>query len=300
MSLENLEDPFKQNTSGNIPQHSGLPSEFGQISITMPRTGTRETTSAFGVRAPDFRNQLHKRNIFINKIDPSTELVTRAKEIFTDENTFPKMDDALAENLALKARKLETESEKDIITQLVVPLIPAITEIPVQSLRMSEDKLWLRAIKLPLKKKFSAITTRLPRPQPDFVFGYSEQAFNGSQIDAIEFLVTQSHDESPENYALPNEAVILPFLVVEVKAQSTGSTHFVASNQAANAGAVAMVGTLDLAQRISAEDEINLDQPQFFSISIDHETAYINAHWLIRNTEKGHFASIWDTYKDTS
>lgn len=88
---------------------------------------------------------------------------------------------------------------------------------------------------------------------------------------------------------MPNGAVIFPFLVVEVKAQSAGGTHFVASNQAVNAGAVAMVGTLDLAQRISAEDEIDLDQPQFFSISIDHETAYINAHLLIRNTENGAF-----------
>lgn len=88
---------------------------------------------------------------------------------------------------------------------------------------------------------------------------------------------------------MPNKEVIFLFLVVEAKAQSAGGTHFVASNRAANASAVAMVGTLELAQRILAEEEIDLDQPQFFSISIDYAMAYINAHWLSRDIENGAF-----------
>lgn len=281
LSLENLVDPFKQNTSENIPQNSGLPSGSGRISISMPRTGTGKTPSASGVRYSNFREILRERNIFINEIDPSIELVKRAKEIFTDES-FPKMDDSLAKNLARDAMKLENKSEKELVRKLVTPLM---TDVPVENREMSEDKLWVRAINVPLDPDSPAVSTTLSRPHPDFAFGYPKKSFNKSQLNTIKLFVTESH----KNYAMPDDAVIFPFLVVEAKAQSAGGTHFVASNQAANAGAVAMAGTLELAQRISAEDEIDIDQPQFFSISIDYATAYINAHWLSRDTENGAF-----------
>lgn len=46
--------------------------------------------------------------------------------------------------------------------------------------------------------------------------------------------------------------------------------------------------TLELARRISAEDNIDFNEPQFFSICLDHAVAYINVHWLSRN-ESGAF-----------
>lgn len=72
-----------------------------------------------------------------------------------------------------------------------------------------------------------------------------------------------------------------------MQGQETGGTHFVATNQAANAGAVAMKGIPELARRISAEGKIDFSEPQFFSISIDHATVYINVHWLSKDAESG-------------
>ena len=46
---------------------------------------------------------------------------------------------------------------------------------------------------------------------------------------------------------MPDGQVRFPFLAMEFKAQVSGGIHFMASNQAANAGAVAMEGTLELA-----------------------------------------------------
>lgn len=44
---------------------------------------------------------------------------------------------------------------------------------------------------------------------------------------------------------------------------------------------------LELARRISAEGKIDFSEPQFFSISIDHATVYINVHWLSKDAESG-------------
>lgn len=79
---------------------------------------------------------------------------------------------------------------------------------------------------------------------------------------------------------MPDGICMFPFFVLECKAQETGGTHFVASSQAATAGAFAMNGALELALRITAEGHIDYDEPMFFSITIDHLMACINVHWL--------------------
>lgn len=48
-----------------------------------------------------------------------------------------------------------------------------------------------------------------------------------------------------------------------------------------------MNGALELALRLSAEGNIDFDEPMFFSITIDHLTAYINVHWLSKEAESG-------------
>lgn len=124
---------------------------------------------------------------------------------------------------------------------------------------------------------------RLPTPEPDFVFGYSKTAFNISQFKLSRFLETNSG----EDYRMPDGNTMFPFLVLECKIQATGGTKFVATNQAANASAVAMRGALELTLRISAKGNIDVDEPMFFSITIDHSAAYINVHWLSKEAESG-------------
>lgn len=90
------------------------------------------------------------------------------------------MDDSLAKNLALDAKKLETKTKKELVKTLVTPLILEIMEVHVQSREMSEDKLWVRAINVLLDPDFSAVTNILSRPHLDFAFGYSKKSINKS------------------------------------------------------------------------------------------------------------------------
>lgn len=83
----------------------------------------------------------------------------------------------------------------------------------------------------------------LPKPKPDLIFGYSRKAFNNRQLTASDPLV----DKSGGNYAIPDGNVRFPFLGIEFKSQASGGTHVRATNQVANAGAIAMEVTLQLA-----------------------------------------------------
>lgn len=92
-----------------------------------------------------------------------------------------------------------------------------------------------------------------------------------------------------KDYAMPDGKASFPFLDIEFKALATGGNQFVASNRAANTGAIAMQGTLELARRISAEEKINSEEPVFFSLGTDNGEARINVHWLSRMAENEAF-----------
>lgn len=254
------------------------------ITLQSGEISSENTKSARGARDPQFRYFLRKRNIFINTTAASPELVKRAKEITTNEEFFPLMDDALAKKLEGKALKLDTKFEIDMIAELSTPLIPALAQLPHQNLEISKNRTWSYAVDVPFDPEVAAIFPTLPKSKPDSVFGYSEAAFTVDQLKTSDFLVTQSN----QNYAMPDGNIRFPFLDLEFKAQASGGTHFVATNQLAYAGAVAMEATIELARRIPAVDNINFNEPQFFSISIDHAVAYINVHWLSLN-ESGAF-----------
>lgn len=275
LSLENLVDPFLQKTPENMPRYDGLSLRCVRISTRITPSGTE---TAGGVRASDFRDRLGARNIFIDT-DASTELVKKAKEI--TEELCPEMHDALAQELAVIAKNLEMKTEQEIVMELGSKLIPAKKEDD-RSLKRMVDRLWSNAVDLPLDPSVVAILPSLPIPKPDLVFGYSEKAFNTNQFQVMKLLEIQPR----KYYAMPDGKVSFPFLDIEFKALATGGNQFVASNQAANSGAIAMQGTLELARRISAEGKIvDSDEPQFFSLSIDNWMARINVHWLSRKAE---------------
>lgn len=245
--------------------------------------GTGFTKAAYGVRAPKFRFFLGKRNIFVNDTEASTELLKRATEIITNKESSSEMDDALAKKLADQEWNLETSHEAELVQSLVIPLLPDTTQAPYQSRKVNQNKKWSSFVEVLFEPSTVVNVPRSPTPEPDFVFGDSKTAFNTSQFKVSRFLETNSG----EDYGMPDGNTIFPFLVLECKTQATGGSHFVATNQAANAGAVAMNGALELALRISAEGNIDFDEPMFFSITIDHLTAYINVHWLSKEAESG-------------
>lgn len=218
-------DPSLQTTLENRSLNSH-PS--GQIPHKNPK-------SAPGIRAPQFRYLLGKRNIFINTTDPSPELVKRAKEIITKKALFPEMDDTLAKELEGKAWQLETKPEEDLITELFTPLIPALERVPYQSLARSKNRMCSYAVDVPYDPEVTAVFPPLPKSKPYLVFGYSQTSFNVDQLMASDLLVAELN-----HYAMPDGIIRFSFFDLEFKAQATGGTHFLGTNQLANAGAVAI------------------------------------------------------------
>ena len=285
LPFESLVDPLLQRASENMSSgsESSWTAEVPSRAVASA-PGTGFTKSANGVRAPRFRDFLGKRNIFVNDTEASTELMKRVMEIITNKEPSSEMDDGLAKELADQEWNLETSQEMDLISDLVIPLILDTTKARYQSLQRCSNKKWSIAVTVRVDPSAPEVNLpRLPRPKPDFVFGYSKTAFNTSQFKASKLLETKSG----ENYGMPDGKSMFPFLVLECKAQATGGTHFVATNQAATAGAFAMNGALELALRISSEGNIDYDEPMFFSITIDHLIACINVHWLSKEAEGG-------------
>ncbi|KAK5202613.1 hypothetical protein LTR41_011645 [Exophiala xenobiotica] len=122
----------------------------------------------------------------------------------------------------------------------------------------------------------------LPKPKPDLAFGYSEAAFTDDQLGTIDLLVD---DQFGRSYAVPDQKVRFPFLGIEFKSQAKNGTHYIATNQAAGAGAVALSGYMDLMRR--GLKNFDYEEPLYFSVTIDHELARINVHWLRAPAEKG-------------
>ena len=64
------------------------------------------------------------------------------------------------------------------LARLGAELIPAMKEVPHQSLQGSADKLWYDAVAVPLDRGGFAIPPPLPKATPNLVFGFSEAAFD--------------------------------------------------------------------------------------------------------------------------
>jgi hypothetical protein len=79
---------------------------------------------------------------------------------------------------------------------------------------------------------------------------------------------------------VPDQKLRLPFLNIEFKSQAKNGTHYVATSQVAGAGAIALNGNLELIQRSFGVESLDYDEPQFFSVTMDHQLACVNVHWL--------------------
>jgi hypothetical protein len=80
------------------------------------------------------------------------------------------------------------------------------------------------------------------------------------------------------NYAVPDQKFRFPFLNIEFKSQAKNCTHYVATNQVAGAGAIALNNHLELIRRSFGAESFDFDEPQFFSVTMDHKLARINVH----------------------
>jgi hypothetical protein len=262
-----------------------LPSPSDILKSTI--SSRESVTSAASASDTDYRkNSLRYRNIYIEREDPPMELVRRATRIISRRRASPEIDDAVIQKLRDKSRKLQDEGEEEIIQQLAPDIIPAMKEIPDQRLAQSIHKQWSNSVPIPLNPSVLISPLPLPKPKPDLVFGYSEAAFTENQLAAIDLI----NDQFGQSYAVPDQKLRFPFLDIEFKSQAKNGTHFVATNQAAGAGAIVLNGNLELIQRSFGTEKIDFNEPQFFSATMDHELVRINVHWLSAPTDGGKYS----------
>jgi hypothetical protein len=238
------------------------------------------------VHDTDYRYLLRYRNIYIERDDPPAELMQHAKRLISRQRESPEIDDATAQDLRDTARKLQNEGEDNIIQQLGPYIIPAMNRVPDQKLARNANQPWFNHIPVPLNPNVLTNPLPLPKPKPDLAFGYSEVAFTENQLMTIDLLID---DKFGRSYAVPDKKLRFPFLDIDFKSQAKSGTHYVATNQVAGTGAVALNGHLELMKRSSGLAKLDYNEPQFFSVTIDHEIARVNVHWLSKPAESGQY-----------
>ncbi|KIW79873.1 hypothetical protein Z517_06488 [Fonsecaea pedrosoi CBS 271.37] len=247
-------------------------------------TSRKSERSAANVHDADYRQLLRDRNIYINREDPPPGLKHRARRIISRSRTSPEMDDEAVQQLIRTSRRVEEEGEEAIVLQLAPDLIPAMKILPDTRLASNADQPWNNSVPIPLDTSILTNPLPLPKPKPDLAFGYSEAAFTRNQLGTIGLLVD---DQFGRSYAVPDQKVRFPFLEIEFKSQAQNGTHYIATNQAAGAGAVALNGYIDLIQRSFGMEEFDYEEPRYFSVTIDQQLACVNVHWLRAPAEKG-------------
>ena len=255
---------------------------------------SKRSKVAVSVGDSNFRSSLLLRNILINE-DLPVPLLKRATEIISNPNESFEMDEDTALKLKRIAKRVATKGEDALIQQLGILLFPAMIEVPDPQLAAAINGLWDQTVAVPLKPFESVTRPPLPRPRPDLTFGYSGEAFDGKQSAAFGFLVIE---EAKQSFAMQVDALGFPFLQIEFKAFATGGNPFVAENQAANAGAIAMHGLLELHKRNSAKPNLDFDSPQFFSLTINNKFASVNVHWLSHSAKDGSICYNMATLSD--
>ncbi|KAL9044599.1 MAG: hypothetical protein Q9214_002276, partial [Letrouitia sp. 1 TL-2023] len=268
--IQKLSDDMPRNTAAVLPS----PGVSFENTTSISRKSER---SAASVHDTDYRQCMHYRNIYIEREDPPVKLMQRARRIISRPRISPEMNDDTAEGIRLTARRLQDEGEDKIIKQLVPDIIPALSRVPDQRLEMNSDQVWSNSVPLPLDPDVLTKPLPLPRPKPDLAFGYSETAFNHKQLMTLGLLVD---DQFGRSYVVPDQKLRFPFLDVEFKSQAKNGTHYVATNQAAGAGAIALNGNIELMQRSFGMEGFDYEEPRFFSVTMDHQLACVNVHWL--------------------
>ncbi|KFY01559.1 hypothetical protein V490_00848 [Pseudogymnoascus sp. VKM F-3557] len=249
-------------------------------SIDAPSVSTRSSVMvAVDVHDSDYRESLGYYNIYIQCMEPPMELMHRAKWVIDRPRESPRMGDAAVQELMWTIGRLQTADEDAVKEQLAPKIVPAVSQALEKKLSRVSGQLWFRAVAVPLLPDFLDVPSLLllPRPKPDVVFGYPKQAFTTRQIVSILRLVD---DESKLSYAMPDQKTCFPFLAIEFKSQAKKGTHYVATNQTAGAGAIALNGQLELMRRSCSAKAFDINMPRFFSVTIDQAYAQINVHWV--------------------
>jgi hypothetical protein len=206
-------------------------------------TGWNSEKSGITATETNYRKALKLRNIHIQTEPPPAELMRRTRKIILRPRNSPEMDDDAFNELMKTRREIQDMGEDALSRDIGPSIIPCYKKLPSSNLARNLNEMWSDSVPVPLVSGLLSTPLPLSRPKPDLAIGYSEAAFNYNQLGAVGLLV---HDESGTSYAVPDQSLHFPFLVVEFKSLATNGNLYVATNQVANAGAIAMNGYLEL------------------------------------------------------
>lgn len=243
-------------------------------------SSSRRVTAS--VHDVDYRVTLEQYNIFIMEEDPNPKFIKQANDVISRRRETPELDDDAVKGLRATMRQLQNEGEEDVKNKLGAIIIPSFNTAPHEILRGVSGQLWTKSTPVPLDLNVLEAPLPLPKPKPDKAFAYGKAAFSPSQLATISLLAQGPVGPS---FASPHEGLRFPYLVIELKSQAKDGTLRVARNQAAGAGAIALNGYLELMSRGPGLDEFDLNQPLFFSVTMDQEFASVNAHWIGKNLD---------------
>ncbi|KAI9857162.1 MAG: hypothetical protein M1824_004963 [Vezdaea acicularis] len=273
-----MSDNVQVSSAQNFRADNVLPSSHTSrpsASLISSQSSRKSDKSAANVRDVDFDKALSYRNIFIESQEPSQEFLQRAKEVLNRQRLSPEIDDVAAERFKTLSNKCRLKAEPIIREMLSPYIVPPLDELSETKLARNIDQSWRNSVPVPLNPSILIDPLPLPTPKPDEAFGYRSDALSADQRRAIDLLV----DSTGQSYAMPDDEIRFPFLTIEYKSQAKTGTHHVATNQNANSGSVALHSNLELIRRGTGVASIDYNEPQFFSGSIDHESARINVHW---------------------
>ena len=279
--LDTLDSELEENMAPAVQCRD----ETGTVVTASSKSSAKSSVSAYDVT---FGRCLGYRNIYVESEAPPISLLKRAEEIIEQLRSSPEIDEVSAQELTATAKRLRRSAEDDIVQDLGIPLlISRLKTLSDQRVSSVSGQPWINFVPVPLDASISGDEPPLAKPKPDKSFGYSSQAFTRDQRASIRLLTNPSTGAS---YVMPYEDLYFPFLNFEYKSQVKGGSMTVATDQAANAGAVVGHGLTELAQRASEWKSLDYNEPQFFSIVMDHKLVQINVHWLRHNASDGQFS----------
>ena len=220
---------------------------------------------------------LEDYNNYLPGKTPPPGMKQKAEKIVFRRRETPELEDAAIDKLRETMKDIQNKGEEEVRNRLGAHIIPGYSTPFDKRLGVVQGQLWSKAVAVPFKSSLLDPPLPLPKPKPDTTFAFSKIAFTESQLGTMKSLVQFPNGPS---FASPSQDIRFPYAVIEYKSQAKDGTIRVANNQAAGAGAVALNGFLELMNRGPGLDASDVNQPLFFSVAIDQNSAYINMHWI--------------------
>lgn len=251
------------------------------FSRAAPASSQRSTASVSDL---DYRGKLEQYNVYIMEERPPHGFLQEATKIVFHQRESPELDDAAIEQLRDTMRDLQNKGEEEVRMKLGAHIIPGYSTPSDKRLEVVHGQLWNKAVPVPPDRNALEPPLPLPKPKPDTTFAFSKAAFSRPQLATINLLVQNPNGPS---FASPCHGLRFPFAIIEYKSQAKDGSIRIATNQAADAGAVASNGFLELLSRGSGPQP---NKPLFFSVTMDQNSAYINVEWIGKTSDTNQHA----------